>query len=229
MPSVFLPSSGLVLPGYARRAAAAVLMCFLGLLLSLGASPMLWVVFAAAIFVVAALCDGGGGGGGGAEGARMGPVAHFGFPAEFQLVNEEKGETAGIGERPQVCACARCLLCTTRSQHASSYPTERSIVLLGACAVYIYHGVTIDHDGRVTCCICALVFRRVRYQRALRLIHKRAGALSAGMAVQGKVRVAQKGGQTLAIGCDFDAPRIYIYIYIYIHNIYICDHRNVNK
>lgn len=133
MPSVFLPSSGLVLPGYARRAAAAVLMCFLGLLLSLGESPMLWVVFAAAIAVVAALCDGGDG-----EGAGMGPVAHFGFPAEFQLVNEEEGEMAGIGERPQVRVCARRLLCMLRRKHVSSYLTERSIVLLWTWTVYIY-------------------------------------------------------------------------------------------
>lgn len=110
MPAVFLPSSGLALPGYARRAAAAVLLCFLGLLLSLGASPMFWVVFAAAIVVVAALSDDGGGGGG--EGARVGPVAHFGFPAEFQLLNEEEGDMAGIGERPQVCVFVRVAFCT---------------------------------------------------------------------------------------------------------------------
>lgn len=51
---------------------------------------------------------GGGGGGGAGEGGRgVGPVAHFGFPAEFHLVNEEEGEAAGIGERPQVCTCVR--------------------------------------------------------------------------------------------------------------------------
>ena len=126
MPSVFLPSSG-ALPGYAQRAAATALLCFLGLLLSLGASPMFWIVFGAAIVVIATLCDSGDGGGG--DGAGVGPVAHFGFPAEFQLLNEEEGNIAGIGERPQVCVSARCRL-SVRSQRVALHLSERNIVLL---------------------------------------------------------------------------------------------------
>lgn len=60
---------------------------------------MFWVLFAAAVIIIMAL-GGGGGGGGGGEG--ISPVAHFGFPAEFHMVNEEEGEMAGIGECPQV-------------------------------------------------------------------------------------------------------------------------------
>lgn len=101
--------------GATLRAGSAVLLCFLGLLGSLAGSPLFWVVFGGAVVVVAALSGGGGGSGGGSEQREGGiPVAHFGFPAEFHLVNDEEGETAGIGERPQVrrgfvVRCPRCI------------------------------------------------------------------------------------------------------------------------
>lgn len=98
MPAVFQPSSQLRPCGPVRRVGSALLLCLLGLLLALGASTVFWVMLAAAVVVVTMLGGGGGGGGGGG----VAPVAHFGFPAEFHLVNEEAGETVGIGERPQV-------------------------------------------------------------------------------------------------------------------------------
>lgn len=91
--------------GAGVRAGSAVLLCLLGLLGSLGESPLFWVVFGGAVVIIAALIGGvsGPGMGVGGEGGEGGnPIAHFGFPAEFHLVNEEEGETAGIGERPQV-------------------------------------------------------------------------------------------------------------------------------
>lgn len=103
MPAVFHPSSQLRPCGPVRRVGSALLLCLLGLLLALGASTVFWVMLAAAVVVVTMLGGGGGGGGeGGGEGGGVAPVAHFGFPAEFHLVNEEAGETVGIGERPQV-------------------------------------------------------------------------------------------------------------------------------
>lgn len=100
----------MVVSGAGVRVGSAVLLCLLGLLGSLGETPLFWVVLGGAVVVVAALSGGGGGGGGGQEerGEGSSPIAHFGFPAEFHLVNEEEGETAGIGERPQVgVLCAR--------------------------------------------------------------------------------------------------------------------------
>lgn len=99
MPAFFHPSSNLAPAGAVRRAASGVLLGLLGLLLALDTSSIFWVLFAVAVAVVMA-AGGGGSGAGGGEGA--GPVAHFGFPAEFHLVNEESGEMAGIEERPQV-------------------------------------------------------------------------------------------------------------------------------
>eukprot|EP00903_Cladosiphon_okamuranus_P006353 g6223.t1 len=100
MPSTFQdPRVKMVASGAALRIGSAVFLCLLGLLGSLGESPLFCVAFGGAVVVVAAL-SGGGGGGAGGEGGE--PVAHFGFPAEFHLVNEEEGEMAGIGERPQV-------------------------------------------------------------------------------------------------------------------------------
>ncbi|CAM9566356.1 unnamed protein product [Ectocarpus fasciculatus] len=97
MPASFQAPPKIVMSGAALRASSAILLCFLGLLASLGESPFFWVVLGGAVVVVAAITgDGSGGGEGGS------PVAHFGFPAEFHLVNEEEGEMAGIGERPQV-------------------------------------------------------------------------------------------------------------------------------
>lgn len=108
MPAAFQAPVKMAASGAAVRAGSAVLLCLLGLLGSLGESPLFWVVFGGAVFVLAALSRGGGPGPGG-EGGE--PVAHFGFPAEFHLVNEEKGETAGIGERPQVCCpCCACFV-----------------------------------------------------------------------------------------------------------------------
>lgn len=100
MPATFQAPVKTTASGAAVRAGSAVCLCLLGLLGSLGESPLFWVVFGGAVAVVAALGGGGDRPGGGAGGS---PVAHFGFPAEFHLVNEEEGETAGIGERPQVC------------------------------------------------------------------------------------------------------------------------------
>lgn len=106
MPATFqAPPVKMVASGPALRVGSAVLLCLLGLLGSLGESPLFWVVFGGAVVVVAAL-SGGGGRGAGGEGGE--PVAHFGFPAEFHLVNEEEGETAGIGERPQVGCALVC-------------------------------------------------------------------------------------------------------------------------
>lgn len=97
MPASFQAPPKIVMSGAALRASSAILLCFLGLLASLGESPLFWVVLGGAVVVVAAITGGGSGGGEGGS-----PVAHFGFPAEFHLVNEEEGEMAGIGERPQV-------------------------------------------------------------------------------------------------------------------------------
>eukprot|EP00752_Nemacystus_decipiens_P014281 g12701.t1 len=97
MPTTFQAPVMMAAPGAAVRAGSAVFLCLVGLLGSLGESPLSWVVFGGAVVVLAALSGSGGGAGG--EGGN--PVAHFGFPAEFHLINEEEGETAGIGERPQ--------------------------------------------------------------------------------------------------------------------------------
>lgn len=105
MPVTFQAPVKMVASVAAVRAGSAVLLCLLGLLGSLGESPLFWVVFGGAVVVVAAL-SGDGGRGSGGEGGN--PVAHFGFPAEFHLVNEEEGETAGIGERPQACSAYHC-------------------------------------------------------------------------------------------------------------------------
>lgn len=64
---------------------------------------MFWVALALVVMVTMALGGGGRDGGGGDAGA---PIAHFGFPAEFHLVNEDVGEMTGLGERPQVCSVA---------------------------------------------------------------------------------------------------------------------------
>ncbi|CAN0210816.1 unnamed protein product, partial [Hapterophycus canaliculatus] len=101
MPAVFQAPPKMTTSGAALRAGSAALLCFLGLVGSFGESPLFWVVFGGAVVVVAAL-SGGGGGGEWERGEGGIPVAHFGFPAEFHLVNDEEGETAGIGERPQV-------------------------------------------------------------------------------------------------------------------------------
>lgn len=97
MPAAFQAPPKIVMSGAALRASSAALLCFLGLLASLGESPLFWVALGGAVVVVAAITGGGRSGGGGGS-----PVAHFGFPAEFHLVNEEEGEMAGVGERPQV-------------------------------------------------------------------------------------------------------------------------------
>lgn len=97
MPAAFQAPPKIVMSGAALRATSAILLCFLGLLASLGESPLFWMVLGGAVIVVAAITGGGSGGGEGGS-----PVAHFGFPAEFRLVNEEEGELVGIGERPQV-------------------------------------------------------------------------------------------------------------------------------
>ncbi len=105
LPAAFQAPLKMAAYGAPARAGSAVVLCLLGLLGSLGESPFFWVVFGGAVAIVAAL-NGGAGDGGVGEGSK--PVAHFGFPAEFHLTNEEEGETAGIGERPQV----RCVSCT---------------------------------------------------------------------------------------------------------------------
>ncbi|CAM9461081.1 unnamed protein product, partial [Ectocarpus sp. 13 AM-2016] len=97
MPAAFQAPPKIVMSGEALRATSAILLCFLGLLASLGESPLFWVVLGGAVVVVAAITGGGSSGGEGGS-----PVAHFGFPAEFHLINEEEGEMAGIGERPQI-------------------------------------------------------------------------------------------------------------------------------
>lgn len=126
MPATFQAPVKMAASSGAVSAGSAVFLCLLGLLGSLGESPLFWVVFGGAVVVVAAL-SGGGDRGAGAEGGN--PVAHFGFPAEFHLVNEEEGETAGIGERPQVCCedgggcgglCAWCGVGTVAAAHPSS-------------------------------------------------------------------------------------------------------------
>ncbi|CAM9953363.1 unnamed protein product [Scytosiphon promiscuus] len=101
MPTAFQAPPRTAASGATLRVGSAVLLCFLGLLGSLGESPLLWVVFGGAVVVVAAL-SGDGGYGGWERGEGGVPVAHFGFPAEFHLFNDEEGETAGLGERPQV-------------------------------------------------------------------------------------------------------------------------------
>lgn len=103
MPADFRAPPKMAASGAGVRAGFAVLLCLLGLLGSLGESPLFWVVFGGAVVVVAALSGGVMGGGGEGDREEGGiPVAHFGFPTEFHLVNEEEGETAGLGERPQV-------------------------------------------------------------------------------------------------------------------------------
>lgn len=109
MPAGFRAPPNMAASGAGVRAGSAVLLCLLGLLGSLGESPLFWVVVGGAVVVVAVLSGGFNGGGvgvgvgvGGERGEGGHPIAHFGFPAEFHLVNEEEGETAGIGERPQV-------------------------------------------------------------------------------------------------------------------------------
>ncbi|CAM9262265.1 unnamed protein product, partial [Ectocarpus sp. 6 AP-2014] len=97
MPAAFQAPPKIAMSGAALRATSAILLCFLGLLASLGESPLFWVVLGGAVVVVAAITGGGSGGGEGGS-----PVAHFGFPAEFHLINEEEGEMAGVGERPQI-------------------------------------------------------------------------------------------------------------------------------
>lgn len=130
MPATFQAPVKMAAPGAAARAGSAVLLCLLGLLGSLGGSPLFWVVFGGAVVVVAALSGGGGGRGAGREGGN--PVAHFGFPAEFHLVNEEEGEAAGIGERPQVHAVgvAGCGLCGWGVDCSRLGPLARMICLL---------------------------------------------------------------------------------------------------
>lgn len=99
MPAAFYPSSTLTPAGPARCMTAAFILCLLVLCLALGASSVFWVVLGVVLAVVIAL-GGGGQGQGGGEGAS--PVAHFGFPAQFHLVNGEEGDMTGLGERPQV-------------------------------------------------------------------------------------------------------------------------------
>lgn len=117
LPAAFQAPLKMAASGAPVRAGSAVLLCLLGLLGSLGESPLFWVVFGGAVAIIAAMT---GGGGDGAVGEGSSPVAHFGFPAEFHLTNEEEGETAGIGERPQV----RCVSCTV-------------VEILGLCQVTV--------------------------------------------------------------------------------------------
>lgn len=66
----------------------------------MNASSIYWASFTAIVAVILAL---GGGAGGGERSEGLAPVAHFGFPVEFHLINEEIGEMAGAaGELPQV-------------------------------------------------------------------------------------------------------------------------------
>lgn len=75
------------------------LLSTVALIWALDAPDIYWTVFTAIVVVLLML---GGGAGGGERGEGLTPVAHFGFPAEFHLINEEIRETAGAGERPQV-------------------------------------------------------------------------------------------------------------------------------
>lgn len=99
MPAAFYPSSTLTPAGPARCVASIFLLCVLALVLAQGTSSILWVALVTMVVVVMAL-GGGGSGQGGGEGEE--PVAHFGFPAQFHIVHEERGEMTGLGERPQV-------------------------------------------------------------------------------------------------------------------------------
>lgn len=106
MPAAALhPSSAFAPAGSVRRVASAFLLFILGMFLALGADSVFWVALTVAVVLVIAL--GGGGRDGGGMGEGLAPVAHFGFPAEFHLVNEEEGDTAGLGERPQVLLRSR--------------------------------------------------------------------------------------------------------------------------
>lgn len=99
MPSVFHPCYFQASSDIVRYLVSSTLLCALALLWTLNAPAIYWTVFTAIVAVILAL---GGGAGGGERGEGLTPVAHFGFPAEFHLINEETGEMAGAGERPQV-------------------------------------------------------------------------------------------------------------------------------
>lgn len=113
LPALLCPSTMFTPWCSARCIAATSLLLLFMVSFAMGPGSIFSLGFAAAVVVALAV------GGDSGEGAT--PVAHFGFPAEFHLVNEEDSGNAGMGraERPQV----RVRVCPRKGRGLwNSYP-----------------------------------------------------------------------------------------------------------